>query len=125
MRQLHRLNPDDSIYFFEVDRGDASDFTGQLQVHGRREGDNRILQARSAVVANSFAALLMYLERTTGCIPHVYFHWTDVNPVTTVMALFFWAKATPHRSPMRCFAGQSKTRRNARLCTSARVSFRV
>jgi hypothetical protein len=89
LRQLHRLNPEDSIYFFEVDRGDASDFTGQLQVHGRREGDNRILQARSAVVANSFAALLMYLERTTGCIPHVYFHWTDVNPVTNVMRFIF------------------------------------
>jgi hypothetical protein len=41
------------------------------------------------VVANSFAALLMYLERTTGCIPHVYFHWTDVNPVTNVMRFIF------------------------------------
>jgi hypothetical protein len=89
LRQLHGLSPDDTIYFFEVERGDASDFTEHLRVHGRRDGSNRILQARSAVVANSFAALLIYLKRTTGCIPHVYFHWTDVNPVTNVMRFIF------------------------------------
>jgi len=89
LRQLHGLSPNDTIYFFEVERGDASDFTEHLRVHGRRDGDNRILHARSAVVANSFAALLIYLERTTGCIPHVYFHWSDVNPVTNVMRFIF------------------------------------
>jgi hypothetical protein len=89
LRQLHGLSPDDTIYFFEVERGDASDFTEHLRVHGRRDGGNRILHARSAVVANSFAALLIYLKRTTGCIPHVYFHWTDVNPVTNVMRFIF------------------------------------
>jgi hypothetical protein len=89
LRQLHGLSPDDTIYFFEVERGDASDFTEHLSVHGRRDGGNRILHARSAVVANSFAALLIYLERTTGCIPHVYFHWSDVNPVANVMRFIF------------------------------------
>ena len=89
LRQLHRLGAEDSIYFFEVDRGDASDFTEHLSVHGRREGDNRILYARSAVVANSFAALLIHLKAITGCNPHVYFHWTDVNPVTNVMRFIF------------------------------------
>ncbi len=89
LRQLHRLGAEDSIYFFEVDRGDASDFTEHLSVHGRREGENRILYARSAVVANSFAALLIHLKTITGCNPHVYFHWTDVNPVTNVMRFIF------------------------------------
>ncbi len=89
LRQLHGLSPDDTIYFFEVERGDASDFTEHLSVHGRRDGGNRILHARSAVVANSFAALLIYLERTTGCIPHVYFHWSDVNPVANAMRFIF------------------------------------
>jgi hypothetical protein len=89
LRQLEGLSADDALYFFEVERGDASDFTERLRVHGRRDGGNRILYARSAVVANSVAALLIELERTTGCIPHVYFHWTEVNPVTNVLRFIF------------------------------------
>jgi hypothetical protein len=89
LRRLNGLSPDDPIFFFEVERGDTSDFTDHLSVHGRREGSSRILYARSAVVANSIAALLIHLERTTGCVPHVYFHWTDVNPVTNIMRFIF------------------------------------
>jgi hypothetical protein len=89
LRELHGLSPDTSVFFFEVERGDASDFTDHLRVCGRREGSSRILHARSAVVANSIAALLIYLEQSTGCNPHVYFHWTDVNPVTNVMRFIF------------------------------------
>jgi len=48
-----------------------------------------MLHARSAVVANSFAAVLIQLERSTGCVPHVYFHWTDVSPFTNVMRFIF------------------------------------
>ena len=89
LRELHGLPPDTPVFFFEVERGDASDFTDHLRVCGRREGSRRILHARSAVVANSIAALLIYLEQSTGCNPHVYFHWTDVNPVTNVMRFIF------------------------------------
>ena len=89
LRELHGLSPDTSVFFFEVERGDASDFSEHLRVCGRREGTTRILHARSAVVANSIAALLIYLEQITGCNPHVYFHWTDVNPVTNVMRFIF------------------------------------
>ena len=53
------------------------------------KGSNRILHARSAAFANSIAALLIYLKKATGCIPHVYFHWTDVNPVINVMRFIF------------------------------------
>ena len=89
LRRLYGLPPDAPIYFFEVERGDTSDFTDHLEVQGRMEGASRILHARSAVVANSIAALLIYLERATGRVPHVYFHWTDVNPVTNVMRFIF------------------------------------
>jgi hypothetical protein len=89
LRRLNGLSPEDPIFFFEVERGDTSDFTDHLLVHGRTEGSSRILHARSAVVANSIAALLLHLERTTGCVPHVYFHWTDVNPVTNIMRFIF------------------------------------
>ena len=89
LRRLHSFSSDDPIFFFEVERGDTSDFTDHLSVKGRWEDSNRILHVRSAVVANSIAALLIYIEHTTGCIPHVYFHWTDVNPVTNVMRFIF------------------------------------
>ena len=46
-------------------------------------------RARSAAVANSIAALLIHLKQTTECIPHVYFHWTDINPVINVMRFIF------------------------------------
>jgi hypothetical protein len=89
LRRLHGLSHDASIYFVEVERGDTSDFTESITVQGFREGSNRILRARSAAVANSIAALLIQLRHTTGCIPHVYFHWTDVNPVINMMRFIF------------------------------------
>jgi hypothetical protein len=89
LRRLHGMSPDDLIFFFEVERGDTSDFTDVLRVEGRWDGSSRILHAKSAAVANSVAALLIYIEHATGCTPHVYFHWTDVNPVTNVMRFIF------------------------------------
>lgn len=89
LRRLHGISSDDFIFFFEVERGDTSDFTDLLRVEGRWEGSCRVLHARSAVVANSIAALLIYIESATGCIPHVYFHWTDVNPVINVVRFIF------------------------------------
>jgi hypothetical protein len=87
--QLHGLSPAAPIYFVEVERGDTSDFTEYLLVQGIHEGTNRILHARSAAIANSIAALLIYLKQATGCIPHVYFHWTDVNPVINIARYIF------------------------------------
>jgi hypothetical protein len=87
--QLHGLSPAAAIYFVEVERGDTSDFTEYLLVQGIHEGTNRILHARSAAIANSIAALLIYLKQATGCIPHVYFHWTDVNPVINIARYIF------------------------------------
>jgi hypothetical protein len=89
LRKLHGLATEDHIYFMEVERGDTSDFTERLRIQGIREGSNRVLHARSAAVANSIAALLMYLKQSTGCIPHVYFHWTDVSPIVNVMRFIF------------------------------------
>ena len=89
LRVLHGLSPEDPIFFFEVERGETSDFTENILVKGRYEGASKMLHARSAVVANSIAAVLIQLERSTGCVPHVYFHWTDVSPVTNVMRFIF------------------------------------
>jgi hypothetical protein len=41
LRRLHGISPDDFIFFFEVERGDTSDFTDLLRIEGRWEGSSR------------------------------------------------------------------------------------
>ena len=89
LRQLHGLIHDEAIYFIEVERGDTSEFTETIAFQGSRDGSNRVLHARSAAVANAIAALLIQLKQTAKCIPHVYFHWTDVDPVVNLARFIF------------------------------------
>ena len=88
-RLYHNLSDDECLFFFEVNRRDASDFSETLCVTGRTVGRHRILSADSPVVANSIAAMLIYLKSRTGQVPHVYFRWTSVSPVTNVFRFLF------------------------------------
>lgn len=89
VRYFHSLTEDENLYFFEVIRGDASDFSETLCVTGRRMGRHRILSAKSPVVANSIAGMLVYLQQRTGKVPHVYFRWTQVSPAVNMMRFLF------------------------------------
>ena len=89
VRHYHNLSEDECLFFFEVIRGDASEFSETLYVTGRRVGRHRILSAKSPVVANSIAGMLIYLERRTGKVPHVYFRWTQVSPAVNMMRFIF------------------------------------
>jgi hypothetical protein len=89
LRELHGLVHDESIFFIEVQRGDTSEFTETIAIQGFREDPNRVLRARSPAVANAIAALLIQLKQMTGCIPHVYFHWADVDPVVNLTRFIF------------------------------------
>jgi hypothetical protein len=77
------------VYFFEVIPGDASDFEQSLLVTGRRVGSHRVLSAKSPVIANAFAALLIDLEKQTGKVPHAYFGWTEGNPIANFLKFLF------------------------------------
>ncbi len=88
-RYFHNLDEKECLIFFEVLRSDASDFSETLCVEGRRVGRHNILSAKSPVVANSIAGLLMYLKRTTGQVPHVYFRWTKGSPVANMFRFLF------------------------------------
>ena len=90
IRESHRLNHDDRVIFFEIERGDTSDFEDILRVTGHRVGRHCILSAKSPVVANSIAATLIYLEHTTGQIPHAYFSWTEGNPIGNLFQFLFF-----------------------------------
>jgi hypothetical protein len=89
LRELHGPAHDESIYFIEVERGDTSEFTETIAIQGSREGPNRVLRATSPAVANAIAALLIQVKKTTGCIPQVYFHWTDVDPIVNLLRFVF------------------------------------
>jgi len=92
VRMYHSFSPGECIYFFEVEPSDASEFENHLAVSGERVGRHRILRARSPVVANAFAALLIDLERRTGNVPHAYFKWHEGNPVANLFAFLIFGE---------------------------------
>ncbi len=89
VRYLHSLEDGEKLIFFEIDRGDASEFTHKLHVGGERIGEHCVLYARSPVVANSVAAFLLHLERETGRVPHSYFRWREGNPLANIVRYLF------------------------------------
>lgn len=69
------------IVFFEIELGDASEFKGKLTIRGVDIGGYKILRTEASAVPNAIAAFLIYLRDKTGKIPHVYFGWSEGNPI--------------------------------------------
>lgn len=84
-REDHNLDHGEPLLFLEVTQGDASEFTGDLQVRGVEVGKHRILRCRSAAVPNAIAALMLTIQERTGQIPDAYFGWTEGNPLAYVL----------------------------------------
>jgi hypothetical protein len=84
-RNSHHLTLDDSVLFLEVRPGDASQFTDVLKVEGVQVGPYRVLRCQSPAIPNAIAALLLHIRDRTGHLPHVYFGWTEGNPITYVL----------------------------------------
>lgn len=89
VRKFHNIPDGENIFFFEVERGDASEFADNLNVTAEMVGSHAVLRARSPVVANAVAAMLIHLERTTGKRPHAYFEWNEGNPVGNLFRFIF------------------------------------
>lgn len=71
----------DPVVFYEIDLGDASEFSGKLMIHGFEVGGYRVLRTESPAVPNAIAGLLLHLRDQTGKTPHVYFGWSEGNPL--------------------------------------------
>ena len=71
----------DPVLFLEVWVADASEFAPTLRVTGHVIGEYRVLRAQGAAIPNAIAAILLYLRDTTGKRPHIYFGWTEGNPL--------------------------------------------
>ncbi|HEY8460907.1 MAG TPA: amino acid transporter [Blastocatellia bacterium] len=82
----------DPVVFFEVRPGDVSEFSGVLRVRGVRVGSYKVLRTRSPAVPNAIAAFLLHVRDATGQIPHVYFGWTEGNPLWYVLKFIFFGE---------------------------------
>lgn len=74
-----------AIIFLEVDKTDSSDFEEDLVVHGVIRHGYRILEVASGNVPNTIATVLLQARNITGLVPHVYFEWTEGNPLTNMV----------------------------------------
>jgi hypothetical protein len=84
------LPVDVPLLFLEVDVPDSSEFERELDVRGEDRHGYRILRLTSTSVPNAIAALLLHLRDTTGVRPHVYFEWTEGNPIHNFLRFLFF-----------------------------------
>jgi len=82
----HDLLDAGDIIFVEVTVGDYSDFESHIEVHGEAlHGQYRVLTVTGASVPNTLASLLVDIRDRTGVRPHIYFGWTEGNPVVHLL----------------------------------------
>jgi hypothetical protein len=82
--------PDEDIVFVEVTLTDPSDFETALDVHGEVVHERyRVLRTQSSSVPNALAALLLHIRDETRRVPHIYFEWTEGNPLANVLRFLF------------------------------------
>ncbi|HEY6190506.1 MAG TPA: hypothetical protein VIW80_22835, partial [Pyrinomonadaceae bacterium] len=84
-REDNHIPPGEPIIFFEVSPSDASEFAGVLNVMGDRIEGYRVLRAESPAVPNAIAAFLLHLRNKTGKLPHIYFGWSEGNPLSYLL----------------------------------------
>ncbi|MFC4785738.1 amino acid transporter [Nocardioides sp. GCM10023255] len=85
------LRDEGDIIFVEVIVTDPSEFETTLTVHGQvRHGTRRVLTFESSTVPNALAALLLHMRDRTRVNPHIYFEWTEGNPVTQILRFLFF-----------------------------------
>jgi hypothetical protein len=84
-RTSNHIPTGEPILFFEVTPGDASEFSDTLSIRGETVDGYRILRTESPAVPNAIAAFLLYLRDEMGKLPHVYFGWSEGNPISYLL----------------------------------------
>jgi hypothetical protein len=82
--------PDEDMVFVEVTLTDPSVFETALDVHGMVVHERfRVLRLESSSVPNALAALLLHIRDQTKRVPHIYFEWTEGNPLANLLRFVF------------------------------------
>jgi hypothetical protein len=82
IRRDHDLPADADLIFVEVTVTDPSEFESRQDVHGVvMHGRYRVLTLESASISNALAALLLEVRDLTHATPHIYFEWTEGDPI--------------------------------------------
>ncbi|WP_371619121.1 APC family permease [Streptomyces sp. NBC_00454] len=83
----------DDLLFVEVTVLDPSEFESGLKVRGEVLHDRyRVLTLESSTVPNALAALLLHVRDSTGQRPHIYFEWTEGNPMANFLRFFLFGQ---------------------------------
>ena len=87
----HDLTEEQGFVFVEITVADPSEFATRLDVHGLvMHGQHRVLTLESATVPNALAALMLHIRDATGRRPHIYFEWTEGNPIINLVRFLFF-----------------------------------
>jgi hypothetical protein len=86
----NRLPDSEPMVFLEITVADASEFESDLDVLGEERFGYHVLTARSTAVANGIAAICLAIRDRFGVTPHVYFEWTEGNPVVHFARFLMW-----------------------------------
>jgi hypothetical protein len=84
-RESSNIPPGEPVLFLEITVRDASEFAPTLRLTGHQLDSFRVLRVDAASIPNSIAAILLYLRDRTGKRPHIYFGWTEGNPLKFLM----------------------------------------
>ncbi|XAS67040.1 amino acid transporter [Micrococcaceae bacterium Sec5.7] len=87
--EVSHLPIDYQALFLEVIVDDSSDFETELEVRGVIRHGYQILEVHGPVVPNTIASVLLHIRDVTGLMPHIYFRWTEGNPVVNLLRFLF------------------------------------
>lgn len=87
--EVSHLPVDQQALFLEVIVDDSSDFETALEVRGVIRHGYRILEVHGPVVPNTIASVLLHIRDVTGLMPHIYFRWTEGNPIANLLRFLF------------------------------------
>ncbi|MEV0410704.1 amino acid transporter [Streptomyces sp. NPDC050448] len=93
IRADNDIPSEDDVMFVEVTVLDASEFEAGMRVRGEVLHDRyRVLTLESSSIPNALAALLLYVRDETGQRPHIYFEWTEGNPMANFLRFFLFGQ---------------------------------
>ncbi|MFJ8636665.1 amino acid transporter [Streptomyces sp. NPDC093568] len=93
IRHDNDLPEQEDFVFVEVTVTDPSEFEAGLAVRGQvMHNRYRVLTLESSSIPNALAALLLHVRDTTGCIPHIYFEWTEGTPFANFLRFFLFGQ---------------------------------